>query len=82
MDDNMRILNTVAALAIPFIPRALIQKISRCYIAGDSLADAVERVQMLNACGFSTTLVLKAKLRRRKWSLTLYLRRGRPCRGV
>ncbi|MFM0280754.1 L-proline dehydrogenase [Burkholderia sp. GAS332] len=52
----MRILNTVAALAIPFIPRALIQKISRRYIAGDSLADAVERVQMLNACGFSTTL--------------------------
>ncbi|MFM0206188.1 proline dehydrogenase family protein [Paraburkholderia sediminicola] len=52
----MRILNTVAALAIPFIPRALIQRISRRYIAGDSLADAVERVQMLNACGFSTTL--------------------------
>ncbi|NPT42276.1 L-proline dehydrogenase [Paraburkholderia sp. 1N] len=52
----MRILNTVAALAIPFIPRALIQKISRRYIAGDSLADAVGRVQMLNACGFSTTL--------------------------
>ncbi|WP_408465643.1 proline dehydrogenase family protein [Paraburkholderia fungorum] len=46
----------MAALAIPFIPRALIQKISRRYIAGDSLADAIARVQTLNACGFSTTL--------------------------
>jgi proline dehydrogenase len=56
MDDNMRILNTVAALAIPFIPRALIQKISRRYIAGDSLAEAIARVQTLNARGFSATL--------------------------
>lgn len=56
MDDNMRMFNTVAALAIPFIPRALIRKISRRYIAGESLADAIERVQALNALGFSTTL--------------------------
>ena len=56
MDDNMRIFNTVAALAIPFIPRALIHKISRRYIAGESLTDAIEQVQRLNASGFSTTL--------------------------
>ncbi|PLZ02602.1 L-proline dehydrogenase [Burkholderia sp. WAC0059] len=52
----MRIFNTMAAHAIPFIPRALIRKISRRYIAGDSLADAVERVRNLNAQGFTATL--------------------------
>lgn len=52
----MRMFNTVAALAIPFIPRALVRKISRRYIAGGSLDDAIERVQALNALGFSTTL--------------------------
>ena len=56
MDDNMRMFNTVAALAIPFIPRALVQKISRRYIAGESLDEAIGRVQSLNALGFSTTL--------------------------
>ena len=39
-----------------FIPRALIRKISRRYIAGESLAHAIERVQALNALGFSVTL--------------------------
>ncbi|WP_434113938.1 proline dehydrogenase family protein [Paraburkholderia caffeinilytica] len=52
----MRMFNTVAALAIPFIPRALVRKISRRYIAGASLDDAIERVQILNASGFSATL--------------------------
>jgi len=52
----MRIFNTVAAYTIPFIPRALIRKISRRYIAGESLAHAIERVQALNALGFRVTL--------------------------
>ncbi|MFP3248506.1 MAG: proline dehydrogenase family protein [Paraburkholderia sp.] len=56
MDDNMRMFNTVAALAIPFIPHALVRKISRRYIAGESLDRAIERVQQLNALGFSATL--------------------------
>jgi proline dehydrogenase len=56
MDDNMRMFNTVMALAIPFIPRSLVKKISRRYIAGGTLDDAIERVQMLNASGFSATL--------------------------
>jgi hypothetical protein len=32
-DHNMRILNTMAARAIPLVPRSLIRKISRRYIA-------------------------------------------------
>jgi proline dehydrogenase len=56
MDDNMRMFNTVMALAIPFIPRSLVRRISHRYIAGGLLDDAIERVQTLNALGFSTTL--------------------------
>ena len=52
----MRILNTVAALAIPFIPRAVVRNISRRYIAGEHLVDAIARIHALNALGFSATL--------------------------
>ncbi|KLD75551.1 L-proline dehydrogenase [Xanthomonas hyacinthi] len=52
----MHLLNTLVARAIPLIPRALIQKISRRYIAGDTLAEALARVQQLNAQGFCVTL--------------------------
>lgn len=52
----MNIFNTLVARAIPFIPRKVIQKISRRYIAGDSLNEALARVQHLNDKGFSVTL--------------------------
>jgi proline dehydrogenase len=52
----MQVLNTLVAYAMPLIPRALIHKISRRYIAGDSLADAVECIRGLNAQGFSVTV--------------------------
>lgn len=52
----MQLLNTVVAHAIPWIPRALIQKISRRCIAGDSLAEAVVRIRRLNAQGYSVTV--------------------------
>jgi len=52
----MQFLNTMVARAIPFIPRALVQKISRRYIAGDTLEEALIRVQQLNAQGFLVTL--------------------------
>ncbi|WP_144152783.1 proline dehydrogenase family protein [Paraburkholderia sp. BCC1885] len=57
----MRLLDTLAAHAIPYIPRAAIRKISRRYIAGDTLADAVTRVRVLNNLGFSTTLDVLGK---------------------
>ncbi|MFM0597888.1 proline dehydrogenase family protein [Paraburkholderia dilworthii] len=52
----MRILNTMAARAIPFVPRSLIRKISRRYIAGETLDDACARIQSLDAAGFRTTV--------------------------
>lgn len=44
------------ARAIPFIPRAVIQKISRRYIAGATPGEALARVKQLNAQGFCVTL--------------------------
>lgn len=52
----MRILNTMAARAIPFVPRSLIRKISRRYIAGATLADALDCVRALHSDGYHTTL--------------------------
>lgn len=52
----MRILNTMAARAIPLVPRSLIRKISHRYIAGATLAEALNRVRSLHAAGYCTTL--------------------------
>lgn len=53
---DMHLFNALMARAIPFIPRAIIQKISRRYIAGATLGEALARVQQLNAQGFCVTL--------------------------
>lgn len=50
------VFNTLVAHAIPWIPRALVQRISRRYIAGDNLAAAVHRIRELNAQGFCATV--------------------------
>jgi proline dehydrogenase len=55
-DHTMRILNTMAARAIPLVPRALIRKISHRYIAGATLSDALTRIRALRAAGFHTTV--------------------------
>jgi proline dehydrogenase len=52
----MSLFNTLVASAIPLAPRALIRKVSRRYIAGDTVADAINRVAALNAAGFSATV--------------------------
>ncbi|MBW8722766.1 MAG: proline dehydrogenase family protein [Polaromonas sp.] len=52
----MSLLNTLVASAIPLAPRALIRKVSRRYIAGDTVADVIKRVAALNAAGFSATV--------------------------
>lgn len=52
----MRIFNTMAAHAIPLVPRSLIRKISRRYIAGETLGDACTRIHALHAAGFRTTV--------------------------
>lgn len=52
----MRIFNTMATHAIPLVPRSLIRKISRRYIAGETLSDARARIHALHAAGFRTTV--------------------------
>ena len=56
LDTHMQFFNTVVAHAIPWIPRALVHKIARRYIAGDDLAAAVQRIRQLNAQGYSVTV--------------------------
>jgi len=52
----MSLFNTLMASAISLAPRALIRKVSRRYIAGDTVADATRRVAALNAAGFTATV--------------------------
>lgn len=52
----MSLFNTLVVSAIPLAPRALIRKVSRRYIAGDTVAEATGRVAVLNAVGFSATV--------------------------
>ncbi|MCH8621403.1 proline dehydrogenase family protein [Undibacterium sp. TS12] len=52
----MQLFNALMARAMPWIPRALIQKISRRYIAGDNLTDTVACVRQLNRLGFAVTI--------------------------
>jgi proline dehydrogenase len=52
----MRILNAMAARAVPFVPRFLIRKISHRYIAGATLNEALDCVRSLNAAGYRATL--------------------------
>lgn len=42
--------------AIPWLPRALVHRISRRYIAGNNLAEALIRIRELNALGLSVTV--------------------------
>jgi proline dehydrogenase len=53
---SMQIFNSMVARAIPFVPRTLIRRISRRYIAGDSLAQAIDRISQLNTLGLSVTI--------------------------
>ncbi len=52
----MQLFNTVVAHAIPWIPRALVQKMAHRYIAGDDLSKAVVRLRQLQTQGFSATI--------------------------
>ncbi|MDP9991156.1 proline dehydrogenase family protein [Variovorax boronicumulans] len=48
--------NALMAHAIPLVPRALVQKASRRYIAGNTVGEAVARIGKLNALGCSATV--------------------------
>ena len=49
-------INRWMAQAIPFIPRALLQRVSRRYVAGETLADAVACVRQLAEAGCTATV--------------------------
>jgi proline dehydrogenase len=52
----MQLLSSSMARAIPLIPRAIIQRLSRRYIAGSTIEESVARTRQLNAQGFCVTL--------------------------
>ena len=54
----MGILDRTIAEAVPLIPRPIVRRISRRYIAGDTLAEAVETVRDLNKQGCVATIDL------------------------
>ncbi len=51
----MSILNRFVVATLPFVPISIVGAVSRRYIAGVTLQEAVDQIRALNAAGFSTT---------------------------
>lgn len=58
----MHFFNVMMARAIPLVPRFLVQRISRRYIAGADLNQAVARIRQLNEQGFPVTVDVLGEL--------------------
>src|SRR5215211_4182656 len=52
----MGIIDRVIAESVPIVPRPLVRRISRCYIAGDTIGEAVKTVRDLNRRGCVATI--------------------------
>lgn len=52
----MQLLNTFIARAVPLIPRSIVQRLSRRYIAGATIEETARRTLQLNTQGFCVTL--------------------------
>lgn len=52
----MSAFNTILSRTLPLVPRPIVRRVSRRYIAGDRLEDAAGVVRELNARGFTATL--------------------------
>jgi len=52
----MQLFNQLMAHAIALVPRPLVRQLSRRYIAGETLSEAIHKVKELNASGCSVTL--------------------------
>ena len=52
----MSFFNAMAARSVPFVPKAIVHRISRRYIAGDDIAAAVARIEQLHTSGFAVTV--------------------------
>jgi len=51
----MSILNRLVVATLPYVPKTIVGAVSRRYIAGESLQDAVDQIKLLNNHGYSTT---------------------------
>jgi proline dehydrogenase len=54
----LELLNRLIVKTVPIVPKAFVRRVSRRYIAGDSLPDAVRLVRELNQRGMMATLDL------------------------
>jgi proline dehydrogenase len=54
----MSLLNKLVVTAMPLIPKAIVGRVARRYIAGTTLADGVRTVKRLNEAGMMTTMDL------------------------
>jgi len=54
----MSVLNKLVVTAMPLIPKAIVGRVARRYIAGTTLADGVRTVKRLNEAGMMTTMDL------------------------
>ena len=54
----MSLFNKLVVSSLPFIPKSVVGKVSKRYIAGSRLVDAVRTVKRLNALGCMATLDL------------------------
>lgn len=54
----MPLLNKLVVTAMPLIPKAIVGRVARRYIAGTTLADGVRTVKRLNEAGMMTTMDL------------------------
>jgi proline dehydrogenase len=54
----MSLLNKLVVTAMPLIPKAIVGRVARRYIAGTTLADGVQTVKRLNQSGMMTTMDL------------------------
>ena len=56
MSGLVSVLNRAVVQLLPFVPRPLVWRVSRRYIAGTTLEDAFTRIESLNAKGMSATM--------------------------
>ena len=54
----MSLLNKFVVTAMPLIPKAIVGRVARRYIAGTTLADGVQTVKRINQAGMMTTMDL------------------------
>jgi proline dehydrogenase len=52
----MKVLNRLIVAAMPLVPRPIVRRIAHRYVAGETLAQALETVRLLNAQGCRATL--------------------------